>query len=267
MQYAYGTLPFEYHKGWGHFDMRIDTQTLTPEGLPTISLTAPVSGSLDGVYFLHGILLYIPWGAMLVVQISSARYLKHFWLLNMWVHGITGTIAAGLTIYASAIMIVQLGEIEDDFSHALQGFIFLILALMMIMGGYTTKLMQERLRWRTFYLRTTARVHKYAALVIVALGTWLILTGMEEYDEFAAHDGKYIWLFFLHLGAHVVLFAVLEVIFRLWRNKSGPLTAAPPKVIMSHEEYEQALKSGKKYVILDDLILDVSLYMSRHPGG
>lgn len=36
---------------------------------------------------------------------------------------------------------------------------------------------------------------------------------------------------------------------------------------MTAEDYINALKAGKKYCVLDDLVLDVERYSSRHPGG
>jgi len=38
-------------------------------------------------------------------------------------------------------------------------------------------------------------------------------------------------------------------------------------VIMSEEEFEKRIEQGAKLCILDNLILDVEKYMSRHPGG
>ena len=33
------------------------------------------------------------------------------------------------------------------------------------------------------------------------------------------------------------------------------------------EEFEEAVKNGKKYVVLDELVLDVEPFLTYHPGG
>lgn len=63
------------------------------------------------------------------------------------------------------------------------------------------------------------------------------------------------------------MFGILEVVFRLWRNKSGPLTMKNITNTMTTEEYEKAVHEGRKLCILDDYVLDVTKYASRHPGG
>jgi len=74
-------------------------------------------------------------------------------------------------------------------------------------------------------------------------------------------------LFFVHLGFHFVLFVVLEIVYRLWRNKSGPLTTREVTKTLTTEEYEKLVHNGGKLCILDDFILDTERYASRHPGG
>jgi cytochrome b involved in lipid metabolism len=36
---------------------------------------------------------------------------------------------------------------------------------------------------------------------------------------------------------------------------------------MSRKEFDDAISSGRKLVILDDLVLDVDPFISKHPGG
>ena len=38
-------------------------------------------------------------------------------------------------------------------------------------------------------------------------------------------------------------------------------------LIMTLEEFKKQVKIGRKLVILDDLVLDVSSYLYNHPGG
>lgn len=36
---------------------------------------------------------------------------------------------------------------------------------------------------------------------------------------------------------------------------------------MSIQEFDHEIEAGKKYVILDDYVLDCSRFMKQHPGG
>lgn len=72
----------------------------------------------------------------------------------------------------------------------------------------------------------------------------------------------------LGIASIVVFFSVaftLEVIFRIIRKKETPFKK--PSLDITCEEFENLIKNGKKLVILDDLVLDVSSYMKEHPGG
>jgi len=191
-------------------------------------------------------------------------------MVNMWVHGVLGSVTGILTIYSCVILIGGMRSIKTK-GHKGLGYWFAILSILMIFGGLFGKVIMEKLKWKTFFIRTVARVHKYLALLIVLYGQYVILTGIKiyyrKYSGTSDQEGLTFILFFLHLGGHVVLFAVLEIVFRLWRNKSGALTSKDPVKTITSFEYEELVKEGKQLCILDDLVLDVGRYASRHPGG
>lgn len=188
----------------------------------------------------------------------------------MWVHGVVGTLAGITTIFSCGYMYRDAQDLTL-YKHQLYGLFFFILSPFMVIGGILDKIAMEKLTWSTYLIRTGARIHKYFALILLVYAQLCIYSGIEEY--YTDHqpvqemrDETYA-LFLAHIILHLVLFLILEVVFRLWRNKSGPLTFRQIHNTMSTEEYEQAVKSGKKFCILDDFVLDVSLYASRHPGG
>jgi len=182
-------------------------------------------------YLLHGLLLYVAWGAFLTMQICSARYLKQFWLVNMWVHGVVGSVTGGMTIYSCAVVLNKLRKVKTK-GHKGQGYFFAVFSILLIGGGLAGKLMIERLRWRTFFTRTVARVHKYFALLMMLCGQIVILTGIKQYyrkyNGVSDKEGLTYVLFFLHLVSHIIIFGVLEIVFRLWRHKSGELVSKDP---------------------------------------
>jgi stearoyl-CoA desaturase (delta-9 desaturase) len=51
-------------------------------------------------------------------------------------------------------------------------------------------------------------------------------------------------------------------------RKGVPLkTSVEVTSSMSREEFAQELKRGRKLVLLDDLVLDITEFVSEHPGG
>jgi len=126
--------PLAFHKVWGHFEVII-----YEDG--TILATEPVGGTVDEIYILHGYLLYVAWGLLLIVQLSSVRYLKWKWRWNMWLHGISGSMAGIISIVACWNMLTRFVKLESQNPHIFQGFIFLFACNFMICGGIMNKML------------------------------------------------------------------------------------------------------------------------------
>ena len=54
-------------------------------------------------YLIHGIVLYVAWGLLAIVMVSSTRYLKgKLWGNYLWIHGIVGGLISAITLYFGA---------------------------------------------------------------------------------------------------------------------------------------------------------------------
>jgi hypothetical protein len=49
-------------------------------------------------FVYHGWLMWTSWGILGLVQLLSNRYLKAFWLINRWIHTISGLAILILTL-------------------------------------------------------------------------------------------------------------------------------------------------------------------------
>jgi hypothetical protein len=73
MQYAYGNKKFTYHQEWGLFSIRINTpMDVDGDGIvdfdqASFEASEASAGEEDRVYFRHGVLMYVSWGALLTV--------------------------------------------------------------------------------------------------------------------------------------------------------------------------------------------------------
>ena len=76
---------------------------------------------------------------------------------------------------------------------------------------------------------------------------------------------KGLLLIFVNTGAFWVPLIVAECFYR---QKLTKMTAFnKPRPSMTQEEFNKLVSEGRKLVILDELVLDVGSFISRHPGG
>jgi Cytochrome b5-like Heme/Steroid binding domain len=60
-------------------------------------------------------------------------------------------------------------------------------------------------------------------------------------------------------------FLLLEIFHR--RAGSKHVVFVQPEAFMTQQEFQSLVSKGRKLVILDDLVLDVESFLTRHPGG
>ena len=70
---------------------------------------------------------------------------------------------------------------------------------------------------------------------------------------------------FLNLIATISVFGTAELCSR--RLRLGKDQFFAPDKIMTEQEFDDYIKQGKKLWILDDIVLDLSEFASKHPGG
>mmetsp|Transcript_14914 Transcript_14914/g.20212 ORF Transcript_14914/g.20212 Transcript_14914/m.20212 type:complete len:172 (+) Transcript_14914:377-892(+) len=74
-------------------------------------------------------------------------------------------------------------------------------------------------------------------------------------------------LHYVSFGFFVVLLAAMEVWHQVFLAKQ-PVRFNEPLNTMSDEEFQMEVQKGKqKLLLLDDLVLDVTLFANSHPGG
>ena len=73
-------------------------------------------------------------------------------------------------------------------------------------------------------------------------------------------------LYYASITLFLGLWAILEIWHKCFLNKQ-PVRFNEPLNEMTQEEFEKVNKDQRKLVILDDLVLDVTLFAQNHPGG
>lgn len=78
------------------------------------------------------------WGAWTLiglVQIYTNRYMKHFWKVRHYIHSVTGFLIFAITVVSGLLTIRKLGWTIASTRHTIAGFVTLILAVLLCLGG------------------------------------------------------------------------------------------------------------------------------------
>jgi cytochrome b involved in lipid metabolism len=74
----------------------------------------------------------------------------------------------------------------------------------------------------------------------------------------------------VELGVFVGIILVFEIFYQIYLTKEislGPIKTEHRKFITLNDFKDRVEKKGEKLVILDDYILDVTNFLTVHPGG
>jgi NAD(P)H-flavin reductase len=116
--------------------------------------------------------------------------------------------------------------------------------------------------WRTTKVLNVGKFHRYISYIFCFFCQGLILFAIM--DNYGFLPG-WIVISAAQFLVSFLFFCALEYRFQRFWWEEVPYVL--PSLVMTVAEFEKALHEGKKYVILDDLILDVSEFYKVHPGG
>lgn len=179
----------------------------------------------------------------------------------MWLHGIAGTILLCSTFVFSYVPVFYYGKaLELEKTHRVVGFACATLALFLYLGGLTVKLLKEKFgEYHSQKVLLVAKCHKFFAYVLILVAHYNMYKGVKPHRK---------WMFWILVVVLITALAFLEYRQRQKAKGHDPLTLTENLDIISIELFNRSVwREGKDWVILDDLVLDVSEYASRHPGG
>jgi len=212
-------------------------------------------------YYVHGVFMWISWAVIGLLQIWTNRYMRAHWRWNKVVHAILGFAALLFVLIAGFIALSVGGWTINSNSelHAKLGFSFFILGLVLMVGGIVANVTRLKIAmpWKTKQVLLLGKVHKWFGRSIVILSQFVIGTGAlclyEDNPELGwAVAGVSAGLFF------VVLLSS-EVLFQMKLKRDVPFEV--PASRMSKSQFTNAIASGRKLVILDDMVLDVEKFI------
>jgi len=215
--------------------------------------------------------MWFLWVVIMAVMVCSQRYFRHYWRKAVYVHAILGiTIFIVFTGFVCIPWWVnwQMSGHMYFANWRKWSSLFENIATFMVWGICITGMWAWFYRrygtyeWGTTNMLNIGKFHKYVSLVFCFFVQGLILFAVIDNFGFQPTWIAVAIIQFLVLCA---IFAYLEYRFnRIWFEEV-PYTL--PAKVMTVEEFEKCLEKGAKYMILDDLILDVSEFYRVHPGG
>ena len=88
-------------------------------------------------FLIHGFALWSAWTIFGLFQVTTARYLKHHWQMNRWLHAISGSIVLSSTLGYGIYGLIKIGKIKDDI-HGPMGIVATALTLLLAITGLRT---------------------------------------------------------------------------------------------------------------------------------
>lgn len=148
---------------WAHVPNTKTFKKHADNGRGTFPLKFEANGSITEVgnfFKTHGWFMWAAWGVLGLLQISSMRYLKKYWKINVWIHRIAGSIILLITLILGFLGIRQLSWKVVDFVHCYLGIIALALSVLIYLGGLFGKIMLEKRTWSTKQLLRIRQGHR-----------------------------------------------------------------------------------------------------------
>ena len=119
--------------------------------------------------------------------------------------------------------------------------------------------------WKTSRVLFVGKVHKWYGRGIILVTQFVIGSGAVAFLRFLGHETAGWVIAGTSSGVFFTLLAIGEIVYQVRLRRT--VDFVEPTVSMSAEVFQQALTNGRKLVILDELVLDVTKFIDQHPGG
>ena len=143
------------------------------------------------------------------------------------------------------------------------GFSFVCAVIILWVTGIVAYKIREK-SWMTKKIYQAGKLHKVIGYFFIFAGFFTVAFGIHEWIHiYGSHDLEKLWI--VNLVITFTFYTLIETCNRRKRFGKDPFVA--PNKTMTIKEFEENIKKGEKLWILDNLILDLSEYSKKHPGG
>jgi hypothetical protein len=143
-----------------YFQLRVDSNSQGGYDVSAVGLSDSTTTTQNDI-LIHGWLLWASWGIFGLLQFVSARYLKKYWRVNMWIHRIGGTFIVCCTIALGIVGIKRLGwTLSGEKPHHVIGLIIFFSVIFVAVGGVFARSRARRLIWKSKVVQRVQFIHK-----------------------------------------------------------------------------------------------------------
>ena len=258
--YAYlqsTTLGFEIHSMAATGTLTIGTSQQTSK------LVLGSAQTYGDNFKTHGIIMGHVWMAVMLLAVIAARYFKHIWLWY-WVHMGLGLYTMVMTLIYAVYAYHQdkplwTGTFKQWLFHNRCGFVVTSLVPCQVLMGFLTRYMT----WKGTSLQALSvfrRIHYVLGWTLMATSLAAVYYGLQCFHSSELDNLE--WAFPLYVLI-ILGFETWRQVLAVWGPRKLIQGVTPTPWV---EVYKQ-VRAGKKLVFLDTQVLDVSSFISSHPGG
>lgn len=127
-----------------------------------MTLVPVVMGPPGGIVYFRwkGWFMWVSWGLIGMLQIVTARYIKVFWKVNMWLH-----LAQGIWLFLVTIILGLHALSRYDYHlttdpHGRNGSFVMTTVGIIVFGGSTAMYLMNNLKWKTSIILNVKLLHR-----------------------------------------------------------------------------------------------------------
>lgn len=136
------------------------------------------------------------------------------------------------------------------------------LCMIPIIGGIVLLCLRTKKNydWDTASYLKHRKAHMVFGYIVILYGQVVIIFGLLMFAQ-----GDYAYLIAINLALIVLVLGISEYSYRKKWYEVDAFRPAPAK--MKLDEFNRAVAAGRKFVILDEMVLNVEGFINHHPGG
>lgn len=215
------------------------------------------------LFLRHGVIMWVLWNLFAFVQLGTVRWLAEYWKYNQFIHNAVGIFTALYTILGGYAAFMHSNFKVKAHPHQILGFSFACVVIFLWVTGAVAYKIKEK-EWMTKKIYQAGKLHKVVGYGFIFVGIFTVAFGIREWIEKWGTKSM-VYLAFLNLLVTIVFYTTVECCHRKKRFGKDPWIT--PEKTMTIKEFEEKVRNGEKLWILDNIILDLSEYIKKHPGG
>lgn len=215
---------------------------------------------------VHAFLMWVGWTIFGLVMFATNRWFTHLSDKTQLLHALSGLVMLAMATTAFVLLVVKLG-FKIGSPHKTYGFIQFIVMFIVALGGIIALRIKLTTQWNQWRVKCFRTIHRAAGVLVLLSSIAVVSLGFNAYFYNVPGHDHLKFLKPLNIGITLFIFFAFEVRYQFFRLREDRFEVKEQHPVITHAEFAQRVKSGEKLCILDNLVLDLSGFAHKHPGG